>query len=262
MKTVKTLKKCGYTGEWFILIDDGDSQQEEYKRLYKNHVVVFSKKDISVDTGDNFDDDRIVLYARIAVQPIAAKMGYTHILELDDDYTSFKYRVREEGNLGSRNFNMDKVIKIFLDFLDASGAETIAFWQTGDLIGGADNRRLNKALLRKAMNCFFCKTDSTLPFCGRINEDVNMYVLENLRGKKIFTYLPIVVNQGVTQENVGGLTDIYLDMGTYVKSFYSVMYAPSCVKIWSMGDKHERIHHRIEWKNCAPMILPEAYKKR
>ena len=69
------------------------------------------------------------------------------------------------------------------------------------------------------------------------------------------------------EENNGGLTDAYLSLGTYVKSFYSVMYSPSCVKVSALGDgskgvRHERIHHRVDWAHCTPMILNERWKKQ
>lgn len=70
-----------------------------------------------------------------------------------------------------------------------------------------------------------------------------------------------MVNQLQTQLNKGGLTDIYLDKGTYYKSFLSVMYSPSCVSVSSMGNTHRRIHHRVHWNNCTPKILNEKYKK-
>ncbi len=57
------------------------------------------------------------------------------------------------------------------------------------------------------------------------------------------------------------MTDIYKNQGTYVKSFYSVMFAPSCVKIALMGSVEKRIHHHILWDNCCPLILSEMVKK-
>lgn len=63
-------------------------------------------------------------------------------------------------------------------------------------------------------------------------------------------------------KNAGGMTDLYLDSGTYVKSFYSVMYCPSAVKVAVMGgDAEKRLHHNISWNNCAPKILRENYRK-
>jgi len=69
------------------------------------------------------------------------------------------------------------------------------------------------------------------------------------------------LQQIVTQQNAGGLTEIYLDLGTYTKSFYSVMYAPSCVKISEVGTNDKRIHHQVSWKHTVPKILDEQYRK-
>jgi len=54
---------------------------------------------------------------------------------------------------------------------------------------------------------------------------------------------------------------MYLESGTYVKSFYTVMMAPSCAKICEMGNVNKRLHHKIDWKKCTPLILEEKHKK-
>jgi hypothetical protein len=71
----------------------------------------------------------------------------------------------------------------------------------------------------------------------------------------------VAVEQDQTQRNDGGLTDSYLDLGTYVKSFYTVMYSPSCIKVAEMGANHRRIHHRINWDAAVPKIMNERYRK-
>ena len=91
--------------------------------------------------------------------------------------------------------------------------------------------------------------------------DVNMYVTKNMRGERIFSITCLSCNQTITQSNPGGLTDFYLENGTYVKSFYSVIAEPSCVKVGMMGSHDKRLHHRVTWRNCAPEILSEKYKK-
>ena len=77
----------------------------------------------------------------------------------------------------------------------------------------------------------------------------------------MFTITKVSVVQKMTQQNPGGLTDIYLDNGTYVKSFYSVIHEPSCVKVALMGSNNKRIHHKINWDKCCPKILNEKWKK-
>ena len=55
IKTVKTLKKFGYTGEWFVVIDDLDKQRHLYETKFdKNRLIVFDKKKVAeqTDTGD------------------------------------------------------------------------------------------------------------------------------------------------------------------------------------------------------------------
>ena len=56
------------------------------------------------------------------------------------------------------------------------------------------------------------------------------------------------------------MTEQYLDAGTYVKSFYTVIGSPSCAKIAIMNSNHPRIHHKILWNNCCPKILNEKWK--
>jgi hypothetical protein len=64
-----------------------------------------------------------------------------------------------------------------------------------------------------------------------------------------------------TQHAAGGMTDIYQENGTYRKSFYSIMNAPSFVLISRQGVVDKRVHHEINWNACAPKILNERYKK-
>ena len=72
----------------------------------------------------------------------------------------------------------------------------------------------------------------------------------------------ISLAQKQTQKNAGGMTESYLDFGTYVKSFYSILYHPSSVKISTMNSTHMRIHHLISWENTVPKILapPHPHK--
>lgn len=112
------------------------------------------------------------------------------------------------------------------------------------------------------MNTFFCDVEKPFKFIGRINEDVNTYTRLGSTGWLGLTITDGQMKQKQTQANRGGMSNVYLDSGTYLKSFYSVMGMPSAVKIAEMGDKHKRIHHNVEWGHCVPMILNEIHKKK
>ena len=265
--TLKTLERCGYTGKWYLIIDNEDKQADKYYELYgKDHVIMFDKlkKAQEFDTCDILSRDRrAIVYARNASFDIAEKLGLTYFLELDDDYTEFRMRYNKNVVFSSLYVtDLDSIIEVTLDFLDTSGALTVAFAQTGDFIGGMSSKVYKERLTRKAMNSFFCRTDRRFDFIGRINEDVNTYAWRGTRGELLFTIANMSLNQQDSQQNKGGMTELYLSNGTYVKSFYTVMVAPSCVKIAEMGCGHRRIHHLIEWEYCTPKIISDKFKKK
>jgi hypothetical protein len=97
-----------------------------------------------------------------------------------------------------------------------------------------------------------------------MNEDVSAYVTYGHRGQLFFTATQIQLDQKQTQTTEGGMSDLYLSSGTYQKSFYTVMAAPSCVQIGTLGDTRSgeyRIHHKINWHRAVPKIIDEKYRK-
>ncbi|HUV84714.1 MAG TPA: hypothetical protein VMV86_03345 [Methanosarcinales archaeon] len=268
VRTVKALKDCGYTGEIWLIVDNEDSTASKYKENFHN-VYIFDKEEAKnlTDTQDNGNSKAAVVFARNMVHSIALELGYEYFLELDDDYTSFRHTFYDNKYLSKRPIvcSMDNIIFAYLEFLDKSGALTVCFSQGGDFIGGEGSglskQIINGSLSRKAMNAFFMKTDRPFKFTGRINEDVNAYVSLAMKGEKLFTVGQIRLEQIQTQSNKGGLTDIYLEKGTYVKSFYSIMAAPSCVSLMEMGVENMRIHHKVSWNKCAPKIINDKHKK-
>lgn len=265
IRTLKSLKKGNYTGKYYIVIDNEDETADKYYKKYgEDKVIMFDKLEIAkkFDTADNFNERRAVVYARNACFEIAEKLGIKYFLELDDDYTSFMYRKIVNNRLiGIPCGKLDDLFEKMIEFLEKSNAITVAFAQGGDYIGGVNGGTFKKGLMRKAMNTFFCSTERKFDFLGRVNEDVNTYTTLGSRGNLLFTITDVCITQPQTQQNKGGMTELYLDSGTYLKSFYTVMFNPSCVKIGKMGASNQRIHHKINWNNCVPKILNEKWKK-
>lgn len=261
--THATLRKSGYTGDIYLLCDDSDKALSEYQKLYGDKVLVFSKDDVigTFDRMDNFDRRNVVVYARNAIYEASKAVGLRYIAVLDDDYMGFRYRVDKDYQYinGKKMKNLNRVFAAFLDFLISTKVSTICFAQDGDFIGGKLNDRLaiKKRPLRKMMNLFFFDVDRPVEFMGTINEDLTASLAEGMVGRIVLTTPLVSLTQKDTQSNAGGLTEIYLDLGTYVKSFYSVMYAPSTVQVYAMRSKHSRLHHIVDWKKAAPRIIRE-----
>lgn len=43
VKTVQTLERCGFTGKWFVVIDNEDDQEEDYRRIFGDKVIQCKK---------------------------------------------------------------------------------------------------------------------------------------------------------------------------------------------------------------------------
>ena len=265
--TLRTLERQGYRGRWYLIIDDEDAMAPiYYEKFGKDHVVTFCKAAAAdrTDTMDNFDEHRAILYARNESFRIARELGLTYFLQLDDDYSIFMLRYPDGSKLAHLTLtgkNLETLFEAMIDFLDSSGALTVAFAQGGDYIGGLAGGAYEKRLMRKAMNTFFCRTDRPIEFRGTMNEDVTAYTTLGSRGDLFFTVADACIAQLQTQSLSGGMSEAYSESGTYLKTFYSVMSIPSCIKVSMMGEKHKRIHHRINWECCVPKILDEKYRK-
>lgn len=266
--TDKTLRKCGYTGPIVYVIDNEDKKADKYYEKYGDDVVMFDKEAIShtFDEADNFKDRRVIVYARNACFQIASELGYKYFIELDDDYEAFSFTYGRDWQLRQRSIKqLDRVLEAMIRFYESIPALTIAMAQRGDFVGGANNDIIRgQKLKRKAMNSFICSTERPFQFVGRINEDVNTYTILGSRGN-LFLQVPFVaLNQKQTQANKGGMTDVYLAQGTYIKTFYTVMMMPSSVKVGMMGKdcRMKRIHHIINWNNTVPKIISEEIKKK
>ena len=263
--TYHTLKTSGYTGKIYIVIDNEDKLADKYYENFGDKVIMFDKKAIAetFDEADNFEDRRAIVYARNACFKIAEELGITYFMQMDDDYGSFHFRIyKSNKDTPKRIKKIDKVLDVMLEFYKTIPAKSIAMAQGGDFIGGAGSGTAKKKQLkRKCMNSFICSTERPFKFNGRINEDVNTYTHKASIGDLFFTIPTLSLEQKTTQSSTGGMTDIYLDKGTYIKSFYSVIFQPSSVKVALMGDKNMRLHHRVSWKHTTPVILEEKYKK-
>jgi len=256
IKTYKALRDAGYTGQIRLIVDDEDPTLPLYREQYPEEVLTFSKAAIAAqfDRADNFKDWRTIFFARNAAFDLARITGFRYFIELDDDYRDFAFRRR--GRVFKVK-SLDRIFTALVKFLNSSDRITcVAMSQGGDL----DHIWLRLqpgqyATLRKVMNSFVCDTAKQFPFLGRLNEDVNTYVALGAIGFLFFTIYNVQLTQTLTQTNPGGMTDTYIDSGTYIKSFYPVMYAPSCVKIGNMGFNQHRIHHVIDWNSAVPKIM-------
>jgi hypothetical protein len=267
VRTIRSLEKAGYTGEWRVVVDRDDGNLAEYKARFEDKLFVFDKASVAdeIDLADNFPGRQTPLFAREKVWEWAEEMGLDYFMVMDDDYYYIEYKVDPDGSPapeGKWAKNLDQVIEEMRAYMEGAPIDCLAFSQGGDWIGGTPSGSdTGFSTRRKVMNAYLFRTDRRFDFKGRFNDDVNTYVQHGNLGRVLLTFMPVKLDQEDTQDQGGGITEAYEKYGTYVKSFYTVMHAPSCTTINGMGQNHRRWHHRISWRNALPKIVPEKYRK-
>lgn len=264
IKTLDFMEKVNYQGQVFIVVDDKDPQLDEYKKRYKDKLCIFSKAETVFDKCDNFSNTNSSCFVRNAIFKIAEGLGVKSFLVLDDDYSQIHFR-RPRGSVLGVSYmsegDLDYCLDACFEYIENTPrVDCFALAQSGDFIGGAEGYYKISGK-RKIMNAFFFRTDNPISFPGKMNEDVNCYLYYGSRGRLFFTTTAMSVQQELTQAASGGMTDIYRNNGTYIKSFYSVIVAPNAVKIGTIGVHNPRIHHKINWNNAVPKLIREEYKK-
>ena len=124
--TLNTLLKCGYTGKWYLIVDDTDNTIQQYIDNYgKEHIIVFNKNyyinSDRYDNGDNKLHEKCVVYAKRAAEDIAVKLNIGVFLLADDDVTKLTLRLPV----------IDKLLRLSITNID-----TVFEWYSEWIISG------------------------------------------------------------------------------------------------------------------------------
>lgn len=261
--TYKALRDGGYTGRTYVVIDNEDDQEDLYRQKFGDDIIQFDKRDYleKTDLGDLDTDRRIGVFARNFIQDEAKRLGYKFHLQLDDDVHGFTYRFAQGKVLRALHCShLDEVFSGMVEYMKKTPITSLSFALSAYNMGGVDGS-IKEGMTRKTMTTFLMRADDLQYFHMRMNDDITTSLINGMRGKLYYSYLPIEVEVDKTQVKAGGMTDIYQKNGTYRKSFYSVMCCPSCVKVSAMGITDYRIHHTISWNNAVPKLLSERWCK-
>lgn len=261
VETLKALNGAGYTGKYFIVVDDKDSSIEEYKSRYCEHVLVFSKEKMleETDTIDNYRILNAAVYAMNYCIKYSREKGYKYIAIFDDDTKKIGIRYESEGKLKSADIkNFDKVLDLYISFLETSNFLCVSFLPAARLIGGLKSEIWRKKEYGNVANIFIIRTDGPY-FQGSLYQDLTYSVLNNYRGKLVKALLPIVYYQEPPENNLnGGLAETYSKYSKYTSIFHTVIACPSAVHIKASNNDIQIFAHKDFY---VPKILSGTWKK-
>ena len=256
--TLETLKRRGYGGKWFVVVDNEDEQQERYIGEYgAENVVVFDKQEYidKVDTISTSGERKTPLFARNAVCDIAKQKGLKFFAMYDDDLTRLSYRYEGGGKLRAKDIQkLDEIFEEMISFMGFANIDAMAFTNAGGLIGGVQGR-WSEGLRRQGANTYILRTDREYPFIGVYNEDMNFSLLLASAGKLVFEYTHVCFYAPERGSNSGGLSETYKSKNWYYINFHSVVCCPWCCKT----TKKDSL--QVSWRNALPMIINERWKK-
>lgn len=263
--TLNMLLSQGYSGRWYMILDDEDDTADEYIARYgKDHVIIFNKQAVinRTDTMDNFNEHRAIVYARNESYRIAKELSLRHFMMIDDDIQAIRYRYEADQCLkGKKPYGekLDSIFQAVTIALEETGAQIIALGIAGDHIGGL-NGGFKKKIKRTIRNALFCQVDRPVEFFATMNEDLTTAITLGSRGGLFFAYLPVDVIHLPPKKFAGGMTEVYNQTGEYTKFFYSVLAMPSCAQV--VISKDSRVRIRVNWSDCTPKIIGEEWRKK
>ena len=237
LTTVNSLKKAGYTGKWFVIIDDLDDQRDAYAEKFGENVITFDKKlwAEKTDTITNTGDLRSPVFARNACYEIARELGIKFFAEMDDDIMLFNFRYEDCGKLkGKPVKKADELFEAMLKWQEDCGITSLGIACGAGMIGGVGGK-FKQGILRSLHQAFILRTDDPIKFVGLLNEDGIATEWCDRIGKMAFEITSVAQNCPKRSSNEGGLNDLYKANNEYVRAFYSIVACPAQVKIHDLG---------------------------
>lgn len=261
MTTDHALRKAGYTGRLFYVLDNTEKQVQAYRKRCKqagDEILIFDKEKIAqgTDFGDNSGNRAAVIFARNAVAQLARQVGCKAYAMVDDDLSGFSYRVTTSARDTAKERplrNFDRYCEIMVRFLKESRFAYVGMSHGGDWIGGVKNSRAIRRFWREgASNVFFCLADRAINWKGGPNEDMTTALVENCRGNMAISVLPIMCKEKVFSGASGGMTTLYERMGRYAQLFVPILYRPTAIRL-KIGPG--AIHQQVIRERLCPKIL-------
>lgn len=262
--TLNTFKSLGYTGDWYLVLDNTDSQYDAYVANYGlEHIVVFNKQHFidETDCCQSVPQPKAVVFARNAVELIAQCLGYKYFMVVDDDVTNLRLRYPENGSLKSAKLHnhIDQILDMAVQYLATTNLACVTFGFTNTYRGGVAS--VEKFTSRNRLCAELFIRNGNIPVNWRANfvEDLITSIDVGVRGDVCLQFMPIqlelCMNEGALP---GGMSEAYNATGRF--KFYSMpaIIYPNCVSVEFDGTKWKT---RTKAEYSVPKIISSRYRK-
>lgn len=258
--TARILTDIKYTGRWHIVCGNDDITLEQYKKNWRDRVIVFDIDEqlSKCDFIDNFGID-FKFYGgvpvRNAIIKISRQNGEKRHWQFDDDYNSFyiidkNFKKWHKLNGKELEFELNKL---------AMFAYTGNLSNIGFALSSETMPQVVKSKSSRVFNTHNISNDLELnvTWRSRMNGDV-INAIDTFRSGRYemcVKYLKLQMDE--TQRGDGGNSLLYKELGTVRKTAYPIIVDPLNVKLIIKFGRH---HHAVNWKGIAPKLIHEKFK--
>lgn len=262
--TLNTLQRLKYTGDWFLVVDDLDSQKDLYIEKYgQSRVLVFSKEQYvnKTDVCQVTPSYKAVVFARNAVEDLAVSMGYKYFMVVDDDVTNLRLRYENNDSLKSAKLDgcIDDILQCVVQYIEDTGVACVTFGFTNTYRGGVEGVKRFTSRNRLCAELFIRNVSKPVQWRANFVEDLITSIDLGIRGDVCFQFVPIQLELCMSEgKQRGGMSAAYNETGRF--KFYSMpaMIYPNCVSVAFDGVKWKT---RTRAEYTVPKIISSRYRK-
>lgn len=266
--TYEALKKSGYTGKIYLVLDDTDVTIQQYIDNYgPEHIVIFDKNhyiNSCVDTGDVEGHYKCILYAKMAVEDIAKDFNLSAFMLVDDDITNFRYRYPYFDKCASIKMkNMDDCLEIYIDFLLENAFTAVGFGSPSTYFSGVRSFDPTAFLrYRGVFQVYLRNVSKPVIWINWYGED-NITLLQSSISGNLWLQIPYIEYECVEIGDItkdGGMVDIYKSSNLFKLNQNVKRNFPGMVTLRLYTKTHKWLITR-EAKKCFPCIVSSYYRK-
>lgn len=263
--TLKKLLSTGYTGKYYLVLDDQDDTIQSYIDEYgADNIIVFDKNHYinSMDVGSSNPPYKCIVYAKNACEDIARDMGLSVFVIADDDVVSFRYRWPEDNVLKSMEVksNIDEILDAYCDALLTMNISTASFGVPSHYFLGVSSITNEKVQsMRIPFQFVFRNTAHKVDWISGFGEDIITAVRYNQLGQ-FWQVLPQVeLSTLPLATGSGGMLDTYKSLSSFTRAMYNFIFSPTGIKFYQ--NKDGMFKPAIRYGSTTPKVVSPKFRK-
>lgn len=185
--TLNVLKRHNHKYPVYIVVGDDDPQLEQYKLLYPDNLLVFSKEEyipLVDDLGIYAKTHKVCTYSRLAIDKFARLIGVKYVGYLFDDIESVQLRYKLPNNkiASTKAFDIDRMTDLYIELLNSSDSIYVVGPPVSSFYIGVNINSLDK-YSRNSANFIIYDIDKPIgPYKSNVMEDASLMMFNNQIG--------------------------------------------------------------------------------